>query len=414
MWPAVIFGGVLASGQAPPLAAQPPSPLNVLVFVPPPAAPPAEAARPAAAATPDRWLLMRELQGTWPGYLLDAHRVSVSGWAETSFTASTDRHDQLPMGFNYLANQGQLQQLWLRVERPVDQAATVPTFGFRSDTFFGIDYRFTVARGLADSQLTADHGQPNQYGYDPVQFYAEAYFPHLGRGTDVKIGRFFCQFGVEVIDATQNQLASHAYNFIYNPFTHTGILATTKLTDAWSVQNGLATGSDVFLAPEANLTYIGSVKWAPPNGRDSALFAWIIGNGRFDQGRQFHNPEILDLIVTHKFNDRLTYTLEALYGLTANVPEIGFANWWATDHYLTYTVSPQVSVTGRLEFFDDVQGQRTGFEGLYVAPTVGLNYRPLKSVIFRPEVRFDYNGESRPFEGKHGVLTAAMDMLVRW
>src|SRR5262249_40804138 len=253
-----------------------------------------------------------------------------------------------------------------------------PTFGFRSDTLYGIDYRFTVARGLADSQLTADHGQPNQYGYDPVQFYAEAYFPHLGRGTDVKVGRFFCQFGVELIDTTQNPLASHAYNFIYNPFTHTGVLATTKLTNAWSVQNGLVTGSDVFLDPAADPTYIGSIKWAPPNGRDSVLFAWILGNGRFNQAQQFHNPEILDLIVTHKFNNRLNYTLEALYGLTTNVPEIGFANWWATVHYLAYTVSPQVTVNGRLELFDDAQGHRTGFAGLYVAPTVGLSYRPVK------------------------------------
>src|SRR5438034_28711 len=83
--------------------------------------------------------------------------------------------------------------------------------------------------------LAADGGQPRRYGIDPVQFYGELYLPQVGRGLDVKLGRHFCQFGVESIDPTQNALASHAYNFIYNPFTHTGLLTTLKLDDAWSV-----------------------------------------------------------------------------------------------------------------------------------------------------------------------------------
>ncbi len=50
----------------------------------------------------------------------------------------------------------------------------------------------------------------------------------------------------------------------------------------------------------------------------------------------------------------------------------------------------------RLEFFDDVQGQRTGFAGLYTAGTAGLTYKPRPWLWLRPEVRVDYNGESRP------------------
>ena len=96
------------------------------------------------------------------------------------------------------------------------------------------------------------------------------------------------------------------------------------------------------------------------------------------------------------------------------MPEIGFANWWATDHYLSYILTPRLTANGRLEFFDDVQGQRTGFPGLYIAPTAGVTFKPNKYIALRPEVRYDYNTESRPFEGKHDVFTAAMDLLVRW
>src|SRR5262249_23747831 len=269
-WPGLLLCGTLAIGQAPAVAGGdvPGTPDGVVSAQPAPPAP-----HPA----PDRWPLMRALQGTWYGATLDDNRLSVSGWTDLSFTASTARHDQLPMGFNFLANDFLLQQNSLRVERRVDQSATTPTVGYRWDTILpGSDYRFTIARGLLDWQLTADNGNPNLYRIDPVQFYGEAYFPQVGRGLDVKVGRFFAQFGVESIDTTQNPFLSRAYTFIYNPFTHTGLLTTLKLNDTWSVQNGLATGCDIFFAPGENLTYIGSVKWAPPSGPASALLSVIV------------------------------------------------------------------------------------------------------------------------------------------
>jgi hypothetical protein len=374
----------------------------------PPPAPPSP--------TADRWPVMKSLQGTWLGDVLDGNRLRVSGWADASFTASTDRHDQLPLGFNYLANNFLLQQNWLRIERTVQTSGTTqPTFGFRSDTILpGSDYRFTLARGLFSGQLTANDGQPNTYGIDPIQFYGEAYFPTVGQGLDMKAGHFFAQFGVEGNDAVSNQLASHSYTFVWDPFTYTGLVTTLKLTRAWTMQAGAALGSDAFIDPVDTPTFLGSVKWAPPNGRDSVFFAVVLGPGRFNQSRNFHNPEIFDLIYTHKCSPRLNYSFETLYGFTTNVPDTGFANWLGVLNYLTYDFTPRLSGTTRLEFFDDAQGQRTNFPGLYTAVTAGVNFRPVAWAIFRPEVRYDYNGESRPFEGRHGLFTATADLILRW
>jgi hypothetical protein len=369
-----------------------------------------------AATTSDRWLLMKTLQGSWPGWLLDGNRMSLSGWLDASFTASTDRTSNLPLGFNYRANEFLLQQNWIRFERSVVTSGTLePTFGFHTDWILpGSDYRFTVARGLFFGQLTDAGGQPLRYGIDPIQFYAEAYFPTIGRGLDIKVGRIFCQYGVESNAAVDNALWSHAYTFIYDPFTHTGVMGTLKLTDAWSVQAGLILGSDIFIDPADTPTAMGSVKWAPPNGLDSVLFSFIVGSGRFNQNRDFHNPEVFDLVYTHKLNSRLTWNLEALYGCTTNVPGIGFANWFGAVNYLTYTVTPRLNANARLEFFDDVQGQRTGFPGLYSVVTLGLNFRPRPDVILRPEVRYDYNDRTRPFEDRHGLFTAGLDVILRW
>jgi hypothetical protein len=377
--------------------------------------PPAEQP-PAAPAPPDRWLLMKSLQGTWPCWLLDSQRVQVSGWTDLSFTASSARHNQLPMGFNYLANQFALQQNWLRVERPVVTSGTSePTFGFRSDTILpGTDYRFTISRGLFSGQLTDNDGQPNTYGIDPVQFYGQAYFPTVFRGLGVRVGRIFCQYGAETIDAPPNALASHSYTFIYDPFTHTGFMATAQLTSAWSVQVGAMLGNDVFFDPAASPYSMFSVKWAPPGGRDSVLFSGLLGSGRFDEAEQFNNPNLVDLVYFHTFNPRLTYTLDALFGYQTNVPDVGAATWFGVVNYLTYKFTPRLSGTSRLEFFDDIDGNRTGFQGLYTALTAGVNFQQRKDIIFRPEVRYDYNNELRPFEDKHGLFTAAVDAILRW
>ena len=53
------------------------------------------------------------------------------------------------------------------------------------------------------SSSTADNGQPNIYGIDPVQFYGEA----------------------------GNVLFSHAYTFLDNPYTQTGVLASLQITE---------------------------------------------------------------------------------------------------------------------------------------------------------------------------------------
>src|SRR5262249_25418865 len=76
-----------------------------LLPAPKPAPKPTEQpAKPANGAAPDRWFLMKELQGTCIGWCLDGERMQILGWTECSYTASSDQRRNLPLGFNYLAN----------------------------------------------------------------------------------------------------------------------------------------------------------------------------------------------------------------------------------------------------------------------------------------------------------------------
>ena len=58
----------------------------------------------------DRGLVMSLLDQTRAGAWMEGERLTVSGWIDLSFTPSTASRDQLPMGFNYRANDFLLQQ----------------------------------------------------------------------------------------------------------------------------------------------------------------------------------------------------------------------------------------------------------------------------------------------------------------
>ncbi|MCI0461824.1 MAG: outer membrane beta-barrel protein [Gemmataceae bacterium] len=401
----------------PPLTVRlPPEPVVLTAPFAPPPAPAPEPAPAAPAATSDRYALMKALQGTALGDALDGSRLRLYGWLDVSYTASSVAHNQLPLGFNYLANNFLLQQNWIRFERTVVTSGTTePTFGFRGDLILpGADYRFTLPRGLFSGQLTANDGLPNTYGIDPISFYVEGYFPTVGRGLDVKVGHFWAQVGVEANDAPSNALFSHSYTFIYNPFTHTGALATLKLTDAWTVYGGLVLGSDVFIDPAAEPTFMGGVKWASPQGRDTVAFNVMLCDGRFNVAEQFYNPNLFELVWTHRLNARLLYTFHTAYAYQTGVPDLGFIWSLGFVNYLTYDFTPRLSGTTRLEFYEDAQGQRTGFRGLYSALTAGLTFKPYRFLVIRPELRYDYNSDSRPFQNNHGLFTASSDVIIRW
>src|SRR5205807_1710805 len=117
---------------------------------------------------------------------------AVYGWIEGSGTASSAGITNEPMAWNDRANRFLLQQFFIRMERTVVTTGTqMPTWGFRTDWLIGSDYRFTLPRGIFNSQLVNDApGTQNLYGVDPVEFYGEVYIPTVQQGLDIKVGRW--------------------------------------------------------------------------------------------------------------------------------------------------------------------------------------------------------------------------------
>ena len=76
----------------------------------------------------------------------------------------------------------------------------------------------------------------------------------------------------------------------------------------------------------------------------------------------------------------------------------------------------------RGEWFRDDEGTRTGqlkrpgFAASFYDLTVGLGYKPNASVQIRPEVRWDWTPDARPFNDQtdKAQLTAALDVIWRF
>jgi hypothetical protein len=401
---------------------------------------------PPAATPDDRWALMKILQGTLPGTAMYDHRQRIWGWTTASFTPSTSTVDNnLPVVWNDRANRALLNQNWLRYEQSVlTSGTTSPTWGFRVDAVYGSDYRWMLPRGFLNSQLDNFNGNINTNGFDSPSHYLEVYVPTIAQGLDIKVGRFFTPFGYESLETISSPLVSKAYGFNwFPPFTHVGGLATLTINPRWTAQLGLVNGNDVYIGdPSEELRALATLKYTHPNKRDVITFGTSIGRGKFNQGEPYNpatyglmtepagrnNINVFDLVWTHVVNSRVNYACELGYGYQTNVPANvpggiisegateGTAHWAHICHYLLINLTQRTTGVVRFELFDDFEGQRTGFEGLYTAVTLGVQYKPYPWLMFRPEIRYDYNGYSMPFSNgtSHDLFTAGMDLTVRW
>jgi hypothetical protein len=358
---------------------------------------------------PPVYLLGKTLRETWLGKKMADDGYRLYGWTAMNYSTSTSSTTNLPMAFNDQPNAYQMNQNWIHFSKDIDPSKKEFQWGFVTDSIVpGTDARYTIIRGLFN-------GQQGDYQFDLYQFYGQVFLPNLGgEGTTIKFGRFQTIIGYELVQAPETPFVSKAYLFQYNPFTHFGAIATTQLNDTWSVSNGLTTGADTFIDPANRLTYLGQIRWAPPEGKTSVAFNCMVTNPKYDTAEEFAFYNVYNILITHQCSDKLTYVFDASYSHMNNVPGVGGADWYGLANYFIYKFTDKLAGTVRAEVFEDNEGVRTGFRGLYTEVTAGVAYSPCQGLILRPSVRYDYNGNSRPFDGDHHLWSAAFEAIVRW
>ena len=163
--------------------------------------------------------------------------IQISGFVDTSYTynfnAPQTNVNTLRV-FDTRANSFMINNMELVLEKPVSAESPV---GFRGDLDFGLDSKVV---GAVSTGLGATANE-----LDVQQMYAE-YLAPIGKGLDIKIGRFVTLHGAEVIEAKDNWNFSRSWLFGYAiPFTHTGIRAAYPWTDWLTTTVGVSNGWDV-------------------------------------------------------------------------------------------------------------------------------------------------------------------------
>src|SRR5215471_15367366 len=411
--------------------------------------------------------LMVALGNTQLGKAMNDAHVQVYGWINGGFNISSNDvkpGGNWPAAYMFTPNTIQLDQAVLYIERLPDTVQKDHIdWGFRISALYGENYRYTTAYGLASYQLLG-HNLYN--GYDFPMLYGEVFFPQVAEGLLVRFGRFISLPDIEAQLAPNNYMYSHSLTYGYDNYTNTGIQTTWALTKNWFVQLGLTVGTEAMpwhwgqripnpfpnpLYPDATMlkdpgarpSLTGCVRYQTDSGNDNVyLCADAINDGIWG----YNNLQWFGGTYYHKFDDHWHISFEAytLYqknvinlnnptaqtiianggtpfsnpfsGIVFNAPNGAqcsnpnvlacTAQSLAALTYINYRASALDNFSLRLEYYDDMEGQRTGTKTRYFDIAWGLQHWLSPQVELRPEIGYYRSLDAPAFNGNFNAVPA--------
>ncbi|TAL80933.1 MAG: porin [Beijerinckiaceae bacterium] len=389
---------------------------------------------------------------------------SVSGDIDSGITFNPDLGSgNVNFGrlFDDKANEPLLNQVSVVVQRPLDSSAKTIDFGFRVQLLYGSDARYSHYLGECDYCID------NINQFDVLEAWGAVHLPYVfSGGVDIKVGQFATLLGYEPVNAPDSPFYSHTYIFNFGlPFKDTGIMTISHVSPMLDVYAGAITGentsigwnSPAFGDPGDNNNapaFEGGLTLNLLNGKLTINADTNIGpenaNTPLGAAACACNPNsamrfLNDINASWKATDKLTLAGEANYvhdDALGGVDAYGFAG------YALYQLSDWLLLKGRAEVFRDnnnffvaafpgnfdlanvehgypstaygAPAATTYFEvtgGVTITPVLPKGTPYLKSLIIRPEVRYDaaLNGTT-PFANgtKSSGVTFASDVILKF
>ena len=247
-----------------------------------------------------------------------------------------------------------------------------------------------------------DHGV---YGWAIPQAYGEVAYGDWS----VKVGHFFNFEDYEVIPATGNFFYSHSLTFNNSgPFTYTGVLNTSKVSDATTVWAGWALGWDTgFDQFNGGSNWIGGFK---TEASDDLTFAYVSSAGNFGLRSAGGSAYSQSVYAIADLTCRTQYVFQTEYSTSNGFlddPDFDAENV-AVVNYLFYTLNDCWKAGGRVEWLktNTMTDESTSFYEL----TGGLNYQANANLVIRPEIRYDWS--STDFAGDYDRAIFGIDAVL--
>jgi len=374
--------------------------------------------------------VMSAIQGTTLSGYVDTSAIWKFGTGEKLVGRSYDGAAKQD-GFN-------LNAIKLTLEKPLDEGQW--SAGYKVDLLFGPDANTynTTSSGVANSDFAIK------------QAYVNLRAP-IGNGLDFQMGVFDTVIGYEVFDSYANPNYSRSYGFAIEPTTHTGLLASYRLTD-WakfsagiadtvvSTINARAINTGTGAQNESQKTYMALLELTAPESlgflKDAKVFGGVVDgldNVGFGHWTSFYAGTSIPTPITGlSFGAAYDYRASSAI-TTANST---YAN--ATAVYLKYQMNDKLSFANRAEYASGTaspfaswgggnamsqvkaNGDADGGQELF-GETFTIDYRPWgPNVITRAEFRWDHDlrGGVGAFgggtEGDKNALSLALNVIYRF
>jgi hypothetical protein len=385
---------------------------------------------PADAAKP-----LSETEGAWEAAFPSVNKpefmknlgITIGGWIDagisTNNNSSPDNFNG-PVGLNDRDAEPQVKQIYLYIERQVDKKGSSWDFGGRFDFLYGTDAFIAQSTDEWDQRLITD-GTSRFYQIALPQLYAEIFAP-VGNGLTIKAGHFYGLTNYESVMAPNNFFYSRSNSFTWDgPFTHTGVLLSYPLNNNFSVTGGGVMGWNNVNQDMSNWNFLGKFGWTSDDKNIDTSFAIVTGDKSSDED----NLTRYTLRYEHTFIEALHYVLQHTYGLQQNDPARAGKDtkWYGIQTGMVYDIDEHFAVGVRGEWNRDQDGVRyrlndrpgsvpVGIGASYYEVTAGVNWKPLKWIAVRPEVRYDWSDKADAFDaGKRmSQFMFATDVVVRF
>lgn len=316
------------------------------------------------------------------------------------------------------------------LDKPLDESQWAA--GYHVELWMGPDANTLGTQSVFGQDSYADRGD-----FAVRQAYVTMRTP-IGNGIDWKVGVFDTIIGYESLTSYNNPNYSHSYGFTIEPTSHTGVLATYKVSDLVNVTAGVANTFGPAInekgqgpnqsnygygnTAESYKTYMAAIGLTAPsswgwvggstvsvgvvNGFNSAAIDYG-GGGQtsFYAGTTVNTP--LSALKLGASVDYLTVrdvreTADVGYDDTFT----GDGTAWAADLYASFQATEKLSLNLRGEFLDDsadmieTEDTATGLNRAKIwSGTADLQYDLWKNVVSRVEFRWDHGDNGLFFGG---------------
>ncbi len=262
------------------------------------------------------------------------------------------------------------------------------------ETESGIGFHTVLDYGKTAGLIQSDWGGDLAHNFEIQQAYMTYKFG-IGNGVDMKFGKFATLLGGEVIESPYNPNVSRSFMFGYAiPFTHTGVLFSTALTDMFSLTAGVVNGWDSVTDNNNGKTFLGSL------GLEVGDLAWtfngVFGAEEADSGSSKRG--VFDTVLTYSPMDNVDLLANFDYGTQSEVDGED-ADWLGLSGIVTLGGGlmgeglADWSFALRGEWFSDPDGSRTGIEQDLREVTGTFKWQMTENMQARLEFRHDWSNK---------------------